>query len=189
MNRPPLSCLTWVGLLVCLQIVVVGLIDSITGTDLGFFVFYFLPVGYAAWRAGRPGGIAASVLSALSWWLARHTAVQFAFLGGPVEWWNLGIRLLAFLAFAISTARVKELLEVERELSARLRASLDQVRELRGLLPICASCKKIRDDAGYWQEIEKYIGSHSRAEFTHSICPECARRLYPEFVGDSREKK
>ena len=59
--------------------------------------------------------------------------------------------------------------------------ALQEVRILRGFLPICASCKKIRDDTGYWTQIEGYIKDHSEAEFTHSICPDCAKRLYPEF--------
>jgi hypothetical protein len=56
-----------------------------------------------------------------------------------------------------------------------------EVKTLRGLLPICASCKKIRDDEGYWNQIESYIGQHSEAQFSHSICPECAKKLYPEL--------
>jgi len=52
------------------------------------------------------------------------------------------------------------------------------------MLPICASCKKIRDDQGYWQQVESYIIQHSEAQFSHSICPECARKLYPEFYDD-----
>lgn len=61
--------------------------------------------------------------------------------------------------------------------------ALQEVRILRGFLPICASCKKIRDDTGYWTQIEGYIKDHSEAEFTHSICPDCAKRLYPDFYG------
>ena len=60
-----------------------------------------------------------------------------------------------------------------------------KLRYLAGLLPICASCKKIRDDKGYWSQIESYIQNHSEAEFSHSICPECAKKLYPEFCEDN----
>jgi hypothetical protein len=49
-------------------------------------------------------------------------------------------------------------------------------------LPICASCKKIRDDGGYWQQLEVYISNHSDADFTHGICPDCMKKLYPEYV-------
>lgn len=69
----------------------------------------------------------------------------------------------------------------KQKLIEDLRQALAKVRTLSGFLPICASCKKIRNDEGYWQQIESYIRDHSEAEFTHSICPECARKLYPEL--------
>jgi DNA-binding response OmpR family regulator len=62
-----------------------------------------------------------------------------------------------------------------------LQGALEKIRTLKGMLPICSSCKKIRDDHGYWNRIEKYITEHSEAAFTHGICPECARKLYPEL--------
>ncbi len=62
---------------------------------------------------------------------------------------------------------------------AALQAALAKIKTLRGLMPICASCKKIRDDKGYWNQIEEYIRDHSDAEFSHGICPECAVKLYP----------
>jgi len=72
--------------------------------------------------------------------------------------------------------------ETERErLIQELQTALTGVKALSGLLPICACCKKIRDDHGYWKQVETYIRSHSEATFTHSICPECRQRLYPEF--------
>ena len=72
--------------------------------------------------------------------------------------------------------------EQERDaLIEKLQQSLAKVRQLSGLLPICASCKKIRDDKGYWNQIESYIRDHSEAEFSHGICPECSRKLYPEY--------
>jgi len=72
--------------------------------------------------------------------------------------------------------------EKEREeLIDELQAVLAEVKTLSGLLPICASCKKIRDDQGYWNQIESYIRERSDAEFSHGICPECAKNLYPEL--------
>ena len=68
------------------------------------------------------------------------------------------------------------------ERTAELGKALSDVKKLSGLLPICASCKKIRDDKGYWNQIEEYIRDHSEAEFTHSICEECAGNLYPEYM-------
>ena len=73
-------------------------------------------------------------------------------------------------------------IEKEREqLIEDLKAALAKVRTLSGLLPICANCKKIRDDHGYWTQIESYIRAHSEAEFSHGLCPECVEDLYPEI--------
>ena len=77
--------------------------------------------------------------------------------------------------------RRKQVEREKEELIAQLQAALSEVKTLRGFLPICANCKKIRDDAGYWQKIEKYIEERSEAKFTHGICPECAKRLYPQI--------
>ena len=80
---------------------------------------------------------------------------------------------------------VRKRAEEERErLIGELQEALAEVRTLSGLLPICASCKRIRDDKGYWQQIEAYIQAHSEAEFSHSVCPECARELYPELFEE-----
>ena len=67
-----------------------------------------------------------------------------------------------------------------------LRERDTEIKRLRGLLPICASCKKIRNDKGYWSQIEVYIREHSEAEFTHSICPECSKKLYPEYSDEPK---
>jgi hypothetical protein len=76
--------------------------------------------------------------------------------------------------------------ETEREkLIGDLQQALAEVKKLSGLLPICASCKKIRDDRGYWQKVESYIADHTNAAFTHGLCPDCLEKLYP----DSRAAK
>lgn len=75
--------------------------------------------------------------------------------------------------------------EAEREkLITKLQEALARVKALSGLLPICASCKKIRDDQGYWHQVEVYVRDHSDADFSHSLCPDCAKRLYPGLYGD-----
>ena len=72
--------------------------------------------------------------------------------------------------------------EIDRDkLIKKLEDSLEKIKTLRGLIPICAACKKIRDDRGFWHQVETYIKDHSAAEFTHSICPDCWQELYPEF--------
>lgn len=82
---------------------------------------------------------------------------------------------------------IMERKRVEREredLILKLQEAFSRIKTLNGLLPICASCKKIRNDEGYWEQIEGYISSHSDAEFSHSICPDCTRKLYPGYFGN-----
>ncbi|MBP7864586.1 MAG: response regulator [Acidobacteria bacterium] len=79
-------------------------------------------------------------------------------------------------------ARVRTHLQVRR-LIAGLQEALAQVKQLSGLVPICAHCKKIRDDKGFWDAVETYIENHSDARFTHGICPDCVAALYPAFAA------
>ncbi len=80
--------------------------------------------------------------------------------------------------------------EEERELMiSELQKALSEVKKLSGMLPICASCKKIRDDKGYWNQIESYIKERSEAQFSHGICPECMKKIYPEFDEKSIKNK
>lgn len=76
-----------------------------------------------------------------------------------------------------------------KKINKELQDALAKVKQLKGLLPICASCKKIRNDKGFWDSIEKYISEHSEAEFTHSICLDCAQKLYPEYYDKIWEKQ
>jgi hypothetical protein len=81
-------------------------------------------------------------------------------------------------------ALIRALGSLERR-NSDLARTISQTKTLRGLLPVCASCKKIRNEYGYWEAIEDYIEQRSEAAFTHSVCPECENRLYPELnLGD-----
>ncbi|MFC1592200.1 hypothetical protein ACFL43_06720 [Thermodesulfobacteriota bacterium] len=82
--------------------------------------------------------------------------------------------------YRILVSKVHEAEDTTKE----LQHALAKVKTLSGLLPICSNCKQIRDDQGYWNKIEIYIKDHSDADFTHSICPECAKELYPELYED-----
>jgi hypothetical protein len=92
------------------------------------------------------------------------------------------------IAFAIFSAllgflygKIKQAHTEKAKLIIELQDALAQVKTLSGLLPICSWCKQIRDDRGYWNQIESYIKEHTEAEFSHGICPACAKKHYPEF--------
>jgi DNA-binding NtrC family response regulator len=83
---------------------------------------------------------------------------------------------------SISHSIERQRLETERErLILELQEALSKVKQLSGLLPICASCKQIRDDKGYWTQVEVYMSEHTEIDFTHTVCPECTKKLYPEY--------
>jgi hypothetical protein len=156
-----------------------GLVDYVTGYEVGFFLFYFLPIAAAAWVLGLARGYAVALLST-GVWLAADWAAGHPYSSPAVAVWDSAIRLVAFLVIASSAAKIQGLLAQERQLTAELQAALRQVKTLTGLLPICAACKKIRDDEGYWQEIEKYVAKHTAARFTHGLCQDCANKFLRE---------
>ena len=92
-----------------------------------------------------------------------------------------GEMLVRSIRYAIERKRIEN---EKEQVIAELQEALAKVKLLSGFIPICASCKKIRDDTGYWQQVEAYIQKHSNAEFSHSICPECSHKLYPELYPE-----
>jgi PAS domain S-box-containing protein len=90
-----------------------------------------------------------------------------------------------FFTSVIRDISERKRIQKEREdLIAKLQQALADIKTLSGLVPICASCKRIRDDKGFWNQLESYISKHSQAQFSHGICPECSRRLYPELYDE-----
>ena len=90
-------------------------------------------------------------------------------------------RLMGASAIAYDITERKKIEADRTKMIEQLNETLSKVKTLSGLLPICANCKKIRDDKGYWQKLETFVHEHSNAEFSHSICPECMEKLYPDF--------
>lgn len=108
-------------------------------------------------------------------------SLQTAFAAGAVDYITKPLNKVELVARVRSFLKLKAEIETRKSRERELAAALSQVKALKGLLPICAACKKIRKDDGYWQQIESYIAEHSEADFTHSICPACAKKLYPEL--------
>ena len=94
--------------------------------------------------------------------------------------WSLAFMVLNAL-IGLFWGKIKQADKDKSKVIMELEEALIKVKALSGLLPICAECKKIRDDQGYWNQIEAYLREHSEAEFSHSICPECVGKLYPEY--------
>jgi DNA-binding NtrC family response regulator len=103
------------------------------------------------------------------------------YLVKPVEANRLVSTISKTLEISALKAERKKLEEEKEKLILELKNALGKIKTLGGLLPICSSCKKIRDDRGYWNQIEEYISQHSEAEFSHGVCPDCAKKLYPQY--------
>jgi len=108
------------------------------------------------------------------------TAIDFSLTLSPIR--DPRGKVIGVSAIERDITALKHEEQERLKLIDELTLALANIRTLRGLLPICASCKKIRDDGGYWQKVESYISQHSEAEFTHGICPDCLSRLYPEYA-------
>ena len=115
--------------------------------------------------------------------------LQVAFDSGAMDYITKPVSKVALLARVASALNLKREMDTrkarERELAEKnrdLEQALREVKVLRGFIPICASCKKIRNDKGYWQQIEMYIQDRSEAQFSHGICKECLKKLYPDFA-------
>jgi len=128
-------------------------------------------------------GVVADVIEAL-----RRGAWDY--LLKPIE--DLSV-LLHAIHKALERARLilenREYQKHLEERTAELEKALTEIKTLEGIIPICANCKKIRDDKGYWERVEVYIHKHSEAQFSHGICPECFQKLYPEFWEDEDSEK
>ena len=144
----------------------------IEGAAFGYFVFH--PLVHIIFLAHFFGdqGVSTDFLSAI----LRAFSISML----P---WSIAFMILNAL-IGLSWGKIKQTDEEKSKVIKELQTALERVKTLSGMLPICASCKKIRDDRGYWNKIEAYIEKHSEAEFSHGICPECARKLYPEYYSE-----
>ncbi len=119
------------------------------------------------------------------------TNLKEAFSAGAMDYLNKPVNDVELLARVTSALTLKNEMNCRKEREAALRRSNDElqralkeVKVLRGLIPICASCKKIRNDGGLWQQLEEYLGEHSEAEFSHGLCQPCIKKLYPGLYQD-----
>jgi CheY-like chemotaxis protein len=108
---------------------------------------------------------------------------------GAVDYISKPFNSTELLARVNTHLELKKTRDREKDLIKKLKIALSQVKQLSGLLPICAKCKKIRDDKGYWQSVEEFLADHSDAHLSHSLCPKCIKELYPEMADKLINKK
>ena len=130
------------------------------------------------------GGISVAVpLKPLEMIANRHLTIISI---GHFSFWILGVMgIFVFAGVLLRSERKRSKIAREKEnLIDELKEAITQVKTLKGLIPICASCKKIRDDKGFWNNVEEYISDKTEAEFSHGICPDCMKSIYGDFTND-----
>ena len=184
-------------------VVGLGFIDYIIGPEIAFSIFYLFPISAIVWHVGPRAGLFIAVEATVAWFLS-HAAAGESYVHQAIPYWNAAMRLGIFVIVVSLLAKLKDinvhLEDKVKEKTASLSAEIDErkrlekslhgviqelqealarVKTLHCLLPICAWCKKIRDDNGYWHQVEVYMKEHAGADFSHGICPECAEKRKP----------
>jgi hypothetical protein len=152
----------------------------VMGALVGYFVFHPLVMLLSHFMAIHNGPDVFTPVENISSVIFK----SFSFAMLP---WSLSFALFNGV-IGIYYGTLKQAKLAREELIINLQKALTEVKTLSGMLPICSSCKKIRDDEGYWQQIEEYIRDHSEADFTHGICSDCVKDLYPEFYQKFAKK-
>ena len=153
--------------------------------NLGMFTFFILMALLLAWFIGKRSILdRVALLEAASHRMAGGDLE--ARVADSVKGGELGSLGQTFDHMAL---QLKEREQEKNKLIDELQQALTTIKKLQGILPICSSCKKIRSDEGQWTRLEFYISRHSDAEFSHGLCPDCAKTLYPKFFNNNNEKK
>jgi hypothetical protein len=153
---------------------------SLAGAVVGYFIFHPLVMVLSYLMSTRGGALhipaGTDIISVV--------LQSFSFAMLP---WSISFTLFnGIIGLYYGTIKAEKL--AREELIENLRKALAEVKTLSGMLPICAWCKKVRNDEGYWQKIEAYFKSHSDLDFTHGICNECAQKEYPDLYPDQEKK-
>ena len=169
-----------------LMAMTISWIDNRAPADFGIATLYYGPLIVSRWWGNRWTGLATALFCVFA---EVYTNLMTGAYAGQhhapsIFWWGITLHTVSYLGVAFHLTWVKSLISKERrariaECAAKeeLLEALRDVKELEGLLPICSWCKKIRDDSGFWVMVEGYIAKHSKAKFTHGVCPDCRRRL------------
>ncbi len=163
-----------IGLLLTM---VIGYVDFATGYEFRMELFYLLPISYVTWFVGQRIGILFSVLSVITTVYSDIMAGK-KYSSHAAEFWNLA---LYFVFYVIVTLLLKLRISLQQRenLIEDLDNALRQNEVLSGMLPVCANCKKFRDDQDYRRMVESYVIAHSHGEFSQHLCKECAVKLHP----------
>jgi hypothetical protein len=178
---------SFIWIIALLLNLIMGVLDYLTGYDIKMEVFYIMPIGIISWFISRSAGLSMAVISATTTMYANIFAGQ-VIVNLPIYFWNILVNFGFFLVVVYLVSEGKMISDNNQLLLGKLQRAVDEIKTLSSLLPICSSCKGIRDDDGSWKQMEIYIREHTGADFTHRICPECRQKLYSDLAKKRMSK-
>jgi hypothetical protein len=163
-------------------IIAVGYLDYRSGFILSLFPLYLIPLLMVAWhetkRATASVALLASAIIAL-----KDTFATYPHTQGVYFYWDELIKVTLLIAISFGMWKIKRLIVEKEKSNAELRQALSEIKDLRQMIPICAWCHSIRNDRGFYERIEVYLGKVTGAGFTHGICPDCLKKHYGHLQG------
>lgn len=155
------------------------LVDIVTPPDLDFAAFYLVPVIWLTWCRGTREGLVMALIVGAGWY--AHDALSGRVISSELfRLWDAVNRQISYLLAAWAVGALRREVLAQQDLNRRLTAALAEVRELKGLLPVCAWCHNLRDEAGHWHTMEVFLANRTKASTTHGICPSCEARFHKE---------
>ncbi|MFZ2656951.1 MAG: hypothetical protein WAX69_18605 [Victivallales bacterium] len=174
-------------LLSSMLVISIGYFDYFTG-ELGFFIFYFIPIILLSWYLGKWTGVIMSVASSICWFLADYyCGVRYSNLAVAV-WDSLVVRAGAFIIAAIAIAKLREAMEKERALGVELGTAIGHLKRIKDILPICAVCGKEKEVNCYLGKVEAYIKRHPESGLDCEACPDCIKKNHPDMWEKIRQE-
>lgn len=174
--------------ILAVMIVVVGCIDYETGFMLSLFPLYLIPLVIVAWHDTKAATATVSALAAAII-IVKDSLVKYPHSHGFYFYWDEAIKVLLLLFIGYGVFKIRKLLLEKEKANAELSQALSEIRELRQMIPICAWCHSIRNDRGFYERIEVYLGKVTGAGFTHGICPECMKKYYGHLNREVQQEE
>lgn len=167
--------------LACVAVATIATLPLRHVTAHSLSLLFVVAVMFSAWYGGFWPGMVAVLASVLSFDYFFDVHPYALDLTQPAEFLRAVVFAAIATLIACVTAQSRAALQASEEAGAALQKALDEIRVLRGIIPICSYCKQIRNDAGAWERVEKYLAEHSEGSFSHGVCPDCYQKYHPEI--------
>ena len=168
-------------------IFVIGFLDYASGFKFSLFPLYLIPLAVISWNESKAITFLSSVLaSAIIAVKDAHNVLSYNF--GVYFYWDILVKVIIILSMSFTFMKIRSLMIEKDALNVKLTRSLEEIQELREMIPICAWCHSVRNDKGFYEKIETYLSKVTGSKLTHGICPACTEKYYGNLSKPSEGK-